>query len=281
MSIWLGGSCPARAVLAGGRRDEATPPVLRFSTLATGAVTVLIATGVYQTPARGAAGTSCSTPTTATCWWSLGIVGLAFLRRGGVADLGMADGQPGGTGPRSHLGRAGPVVDGRPDLRRLRLSVGLETLLLIGVLVATALLVTSDPARSSAPADRSPRRSRSALTTSGSRRSPTAPVGSRSPSTSPTMPVGRPSPGRSTPRSPWARSRSARFRSPGGDRLRPPHRPRQRPRAGRLRSPSPSVRRPSTRRRGTSTSRSSSPGVPESSADDSARSGVCLRRLGE
>jgi copper transport protein len=42
-------------------------------------------------------------------------------------------------------------VDGRPPLRRLRLSVGLETLLLIGVLVVSAMLVTSDPAGSSAP----------------------------------------------------------------------------------------------------------------------------------
>jgi copper transport protein len=42
-------------------------------------------------------------------------------------------------------------VDGRPHLRRLRLSVALETLLLIGVLVVTSLLVTSDPARSTTP----------------------------------------------------------------------------------------------------------------------------------
>jgi copper transport protein len=41
--------------------------------------------------------------------------------------------------------------DGRPDLRRLRLSVTVETLLLVVVLVVTSLLVTSDPARSTTP----------------------------------------------------------------------------------------------------------------------------------
>jgi copper transport protein len=41
-----------------------------------------------------------------------------------------------------------PVAAGGPAVARLRVTVGIESLVLLGVLVASALLVTSDPARS-------------------------------------------------------------------------------------------------------------------------------------
>ncbi len=154
MSIWLGGLVLLlSAVLAGGRRDEVTPPVLRFSTLATGAVTVLIATGVYQTLREVRSwDVLLHTHYGHVLVVKLGIVGLAFLAAAGSRTWVWQTVNPVVPVHAATSAAPGPVVDGRPDLRRLRLSVGLETLLLIGVLVATALLVTSDPARSSAPA---------------------------------------------------------------------------------------------------------------------------------
>jgi copper transport protein len=154
MSIWLGGLVMLlSAVLTGRGRDDATPPVLRFSNLATGAVTVLVATGVYQTLRE------------VRSWEvllhahyghvllvKLGIVGLAFLAAAGSRTWVWQTVHP---VVSVHAATSAPPasdVDGRPQLRRLRLSVGLETGLLVAVLVVTSLLVTSDPARSTAPA---------------------------------------------------------------------------------------------------------------------------------
>jgi copper transport protein len=154
MSIWLGGlAMLLGAVLVSGRRAEATPPVLRFSTLATGAVTVLIATGVYQTLREVRSwDVLLHTHYGHVLVVKLGIVGLAFLAAAGSRTWVWQTVNPVVPVHAATSAPPGPMVDGRPQLRRLRLSVGLETLLLIGVLVASALLVTSDPARSSAPA---------------------------------------------------------------------------------------------------------------------------------
>jgi copper transport protein len=154
MSIWLGGLVLLLgAVLVAGRRDEATPPVLRFSTLATCAVTVLIATGIYQTLREVRSwDVLLHTHYGHVLVVKLGIVGLAFLAAAGSRTWVWQTVNPVVPVHAITSAPTGRVIDGRPQLRRLRLSVGFETLLLIGVLVATAMLVTSDPARSSAPA---------------------------------------------------------------------------------------------------------------------------------
>jgi copper transport protein len=140
-------------VLAGRRREEATPPVLRFSALATLSVTTLIVTGVYQTLREVRSwDVLLHTHYGHVLVVKLGIVGLAFLAAAGSRTWVWQTANP---VVAVHAATSAPTttdVDGRPDLRRLRLSVGIETVLLVGVLVATALLVTSDPARSSAPA---------------------------------------------------------------------------------------------------------------------------------
>jgi copper transport protein len=144
MSIWLGGLVLLLgAVLVGEGGEEARPPVLRFSTLATGAVTALIVTGTYQT---------LHTHYGHVLVVKLGIVGLAFLAAAGSWTWVWQTVNPVVPAHAATSAPPTPSVDGRPRLRRLRWSVGLETLLLVGVLVVTAMLVTSDPARSVTPA---------------------------------------------------------------------------------------------------------------------------------
>jgi copper transport protein len=153
MSIWLGGlALLLGVVLVRDRREEATPPVLRFSTLATGAVTALIATGIYQTLREVRSwDVLFHTHYGHVLVVKLGIVGLAFLAAAGSRTWVWQTVHPVVAVHAATSAPPGPALDGRPDLRRLRLSVGLETLLLIGVLVASAMLVTSDPARASGP----------------------------------------------------------------------------------------------------------------------------------
>jgi copper transport protein len=159
MSIWMGGlAMLLGAVLVRRARDEATQVVLRFSTLATGAVTALVVTGTYQTLRE------------VRSWDVLfhSHYGHVLLVKLGIVALALLAAAASRTGVWQtenpvvavHAATAAPPTsgtddpddtDGRPQLRRLRVSVALETLLLTGVLVATALLVTSDPARSSEP----------------------------------------------------------------------------------------------------------------------------------
>jgi copper transport protein len=147
MSLWLGGlALLLGGVLARSRAEESTPPVLRFSRLASIAVTSLVVTGVYQSLRE------------VRSWEVLlhshyghvllvkiGVVALALVAAAGsrawvwqtvnpIAEVHAATAAP-----------AGPVVEGRPRLRRLRVTVGIETVVLLGVLVASAMLVTSDP----------------------------------------------------------------------------------------------------------------------------------------
>jgi copper transport protein len=154
MSVWLGGLVLLLgAVLVGEEREEARPPVLRFSTLATGAVTALIVTGTYQTLREVRSwDVLLHTHYGHVLVVKLGIVGLAFLAAAGSRTWVWQTVNPVVPVHAATSAPSAAAVDGRPQLRRLRRSVGLETLLLVGVLVVTAMLVTSDPARSVTPA---------------------------------------------------------------------------------------------------------------------------------
>jgi copper transport protein len=151
MSIWLGGLVMLlSAVLTGRGRDDATPPVLRFSNLATGAVTALVATGSYQAVREVRSWDALlQTHYGHVLVVKLGLVALAFLAATGSRTWVWQTVHPVVAVHAATSAPPGPVADGRPGLRRLRLSVGLETMVLVSVLAATALLVTSDPARSS------------------------------------------------------------------------------------------------------------------------------------
>jgi copper transport protein len=153
MSLWLGGLAMllGAVLVRGGRLDELSHPIFRFSTLATGAVTVLIATGVYQTLREVRSwDVLLHTHYGHVLVVKLGLVGLAFLAAAGsrtwvwqtvnpVVPVLAATSMPAS-------GSADPLPDGRPSLGRLRASVGAETTMLVAVLAATAMLVTSDPA---------------------------------------------------------------------------------------------------------------------------------------
>jgi copper transport protein len=159
MSVWLGGLVLLLgAVLARCEREEATRIVLRFSRLATGAVAALIATGVYQTLREVRSwDVLLHTHYGHVLVVKLAIVGLAFLAAAGSRTWVWQTAHPLVTVHAATSAPPGPVVDGRPQLRRLRLSVAAETLLLVGVLVASAMLVTSDPARPAAPLEETAR----------------------------------------------------------------------------------------------------------------------------
>ncbi len=154
MSLWLGGLVMLlSAVLVTAGRDEATPPVLRFSACATGAVTTLVVTGTYQALREVRSwDVLFHTHYGHVLVVKLGIVALAFLAAVGSRTWVWQTVNPVVPVHAATAAPPAPEVDGRPHLSRLRISVGFETLLLIGVLVVTSLLVTSDPARSTTPA---------------------------------------------------------------------------------------------------------------------------------
>jgi copper transport protein len=154
MSIWMGGlTMLLGALLVRAVRDEVTPSVLRFSTLATWAVSVLVVTGTYQSLREVRSwDVLFHTHYGHVLVVKLAIVVIAFLAAAGSRTWVWQTVNPVVPVHAATSARTEPVLDGRPGLARLRLSVGVETALLIGVLVVTAMLVTSDPARSSAPA---------------------------------------------------------------------------------------------------------------------------------
>jgi copper transport protein len=150
MSSWLGGLVVLGSVVlrADASPGVAVPVIRRFSTLATASVCVLVATGTYQALRE------------VRSWDVLfethyGHVLLVKLWLVVVA-LGAALGSRAWVWQSTHpvvavnAATAAPTVAavaGAPSLRRLRASVALESLALVAVLVASALLVTSDPAR--------------------------------------------------------------------------------------------------------------------------------------
>ncbi|HEY3529732.1 MAG TPA: copper resistance protein CopC [Nocardioides sp.] len=154
MSLWLGGLVLllGAVLVRGSRRDVVTPTVLRFSTLASGAVLLLIATGVYQTLREVRSyDVLLHTHYGHVLLVKLGIVALAFFAAAGSRAWVWQTTNPVVPVHAATTAPPEPVVDGRPQLRRLRTTVGLETTMLVGVLVATAMLVTSDPAVSVPP----------------------------------------------------------------------------------------------------------------------------------
>jgi copper transport protein len=131
MSIWLGGLALLGAGVMRGdaARDGALVVVRRFSTLAMLAVCVLVATGTYQAVRE------------VRSWDVLfdthyGHVLLVKLWLVLVA-LGAAAGSRAWVWQSAH-----PT---KPPLGNLRSSVGVESVVLLAVLVASSLLVTSDP----------------------------------------------------------------------------------------------------------------------------------------
>jgi copper transport protein len=154
MSLWLGGLVMLLGcVLAGSGRDAATPAVLRFSNLATGAVTALVVTGVYQSLREVRSwDVLFHTHYGHVLVVKLGIVGLTLAAAAGSRAWVWQTVHP--VVPVQAATVVPPTsddVDGRPRLARLRVSVAVETVLLVVVLVVTSLLVTSDPARSTEP----------------------------------------------------------------------------------------------------------------------------------
>jgi copper transport protein len=151
MSAWLGGLVLLGAVVLtrDARPDDAVPVVHRFSTLAAGGLCVLVATGAYQAVRELGSWD--------TLWFAhyghvllikLGVVSLALLAAAGSRAWVWQSHHP--VVAVHATTTAAPVETAReelPPLRRLRISVVLESLLLLGVLVASAVLVTSDPAR--------------------------------------------------------------------------------------------------------------------------------------
>lgn len=150
MSLWLGGlALLLGAVLVRARGHESTPPVLRFSRFASYAVTSLVVTGVYQSLRE------------VRSWdvlfhshyghvllVKLGIVALALVAAAGSRAWVWQTVNPVVQVHAATSAPPEPAVDGRPRLRRLRVTVTIETTVLLGVLVASAMLVTSDPAAS-------------------------------------------------------------------------------------------------------------------------------------
>jgi copper transport protein len=154
MSIWLGGLVLllGAVLVRGAGRDDVTATVLRFSTLASGAVTLLIATGIYQTLREVRSfDVLLHTHYGHVLLVKLGIVAFAFFAAAGSRAWVWQVTNPVVSVHAATEAPPQPALDGRPQLGRLRTSVGLETTMLVGVLVATAMLVTSDPAVSSPP----------------------------------------------------------------------------------------------------------------------------------
>jgi copper transport protein len=149
MSIWLGGLVLLGAVVlaVGEAPEDGVRVVHRFSTLATASVVVLVATGTYQALREVRSWdvlfeTHYGHVLLVKLWLVLIALGAALGSRAWVwqslrpvVAVNAATAAP-------------PVPEtSAPSLRGLRSSVGVESLALVGVLVASALLVTSNPAR--------------------------------------------------------------------------------------------------------------------------------------
>jgi copper transport protein len=150
MSVWLGGLVVLASVVlrADASPEVAVPVIGRFSTVATASVCVLVATGTYQALREVRSWDVLFE----THYGHVLLVKLWFV----VVALGAALGSRAWVWQTTHpvvavnaATTATPVAAGAgtPTLRSLRTSVGVESLALVGVLVVSALLVSSNPAR--------------------------------------------------------------------------------------------------------------------------------------
>lgn len=166
MSVWLGGLAMLGAVVlpgAAGERDQ-LPVVRRFSKVATASVVVLVATGTFQALREVRSWDVLFD----THYGHVLLVKVWLV----VVTLGAAAGSQAWVWQSSRPGTKGPA----PARGNLRTSVGIESLALVGVLVATALLVTSDP---KAPTTRSAPVAATVAVGPDRVRVSTVPVGSR------------------------------------------------------------------------------------------------------
>ena len=149
VSVWLGGlALLAALVLPRAGEPVAAQVVPRFSTVAFGAVTVILATGLVQSW-RQVRSVEALTDTTygkvliVKVALFAAMVALGALSRGAVRRRFRVPAPVLSPGP----GAAAATPDGDPA-RRLRRSVGAELGLSVAVLLAAAILVYTPPARS-------------------------------------------------------------------------------------------------------------------------------------
>lgn len=150
MSLWLGGLVMLlAAVLPGGTAGEqARTAVLRFSTMASASVAVLIATGTYQSLREVRSfGALLHTHYGHLLLVKLGIVAFALFAAAGSRAWVWQAAHPVVAVNAATTAPPAARVGAGPGTGRLRASVAAETALLVGVLAVTAMLVTSNPAR--------------------------------------------------------------------------------------------------------------------------------------
>jgi copper transport protein len=136
-SVWLGGLAMLTLFVMPRRTDDLKVPVRRYSEVAFWAVTVLVATGVFQ----GWRQVGTVDALTGTPYGKLLIVKTAFV----AAMLGFA-----------WLSRRATHAKWSPDTAsRVRATVAIETAIAVGVLVVTSLLVNAVPAKTLAAAPQS------------------------------------------------------------------------------------------------------------------------------
>ena len=170
MGVWLGGlGLVVTVLLSRGNAARLRGPLLRWSTVAAGCLTVIVATGAFQAWRQvGNLGALRSTDYGRMLIVKVvlftAMVALASFGRDVVVRIF----------PRSRRGpiRPTPVVAGgaddlsgaqdvdidteRAELRRLRRSVGAEVVAGVAVLIVTALLVNAPPPRSAAATGATP-----------------------------------------------------------------------------------------------------------------------------
>ena len=157
-SVWLGGLAVLGGALLWKRSPGELASVLpRWSRTAMVAVSVLVATGTYQTWRE--------VGTLPALWdthygklllikWAgfatllaLGNAGRLWIRRRVAAPVLVAHAASAVDDITVDSGGSGPAEPSADDVRRLHRSVGLEVLIGTGVLAVTALLVNTNPAR--------------------------------------------------------------------------------------------------------------------------------------
>jgi copper transport protein len=149
MSLWLGGLVVLLAVVLRGADDHdvVATPARRFSRVAAGAVGVLVVTGIYQALREVTSWDVLSdTHYGHVLLVKIGIVAVALFAAAGSRAWAWQSLHP--VAAVAAMTEASPMrSEGTPPPARLRRTVAVETAALLGVLVASSLLVTSDPAR--------------------------------------------------------------------------------------------------------------------------------------